>query len=321
MAKGNPPHKRITKQILIISGFAFLITAAAFGLNVLTQDKNELEIDGKPNVIATFFPLYDFTREIAGDRINLDIIFTQTPEVSSFSPNDIEKINKAHLVIKNGIGLEPILDELILASDNKDVTVADTSEGVIFAKNPGDIETHEDEDRHQDHGLADPHIWLNPQNAIIQVKNIRDALIQLDPENAQFYRENSETYISKLIELDQRLYIEISALSEKDFIAFHSAFGYFAQRYGLNQVAVIEEFPGKEPSPKYISDVIRTIKETGAKVIFSEPQFSPRIADALAKDLNLTVYPLNPVETGDISRDSYVKIMEDNLLTLKNALR
>ena len=172
-----------------------------------------------------------------------------------------------------------------------------------------------------EHGDINPHIWLDPNNAIIQVGNIRDAFITRDPQNADVYRINADRYIDELRVLDQEIRETTNSFSAKDFIAFHSAFKYFAERYGIRQVAAIEEFPGKEPSPKYLSEMIKLIRKLGITAIFSEPQFSPKIVEVIARDLHLTVYELNPVETGDRVKDSYISIMRKNLEILKDALQ
>lgn len=257
---------------------------------------------GRLIVVATFFPLYDFARAVGKDKIELSLLFTQTPEVASFAPGDVRKINDADIVIKNGLGFEPILDDLLVASDNRNVAVVDTSRSIKPLE-------------------SDPHIWLNPKNAAIQVGNIRDALIAADSAHAEFYRVNAAAYISELQLLDREIADAASRFARHDFVAFHSAFRYFAERYGLRQVAVIEEFPGKEPSPRYIADVIKTIRGAGIKAIFSEPQFSPRVLEAIARDTGFTVHALDPIETGDETRDSYVSLMRRNLEVLKTAMR
>ena len=313
------PRKK-TYWLLIMAGFI-----AAGALGVLLKERLLKAPDILPNpeklsVVTTFFPLYDFTKKIAEDKINLDILFSQTPEVVSFSPQDLKKINTAEMVIKNGIGLEPVLDELIASSDNTDITVIDTSVGAATLSPDHGIKFEEGVEE-EGRGNIDPHIWLDPNNAIIQVKNIRDALMSRDPTNADFYRENAENYTQELRALDQEINETIGKLSKKYSIAFHSAFQYFAKRYGLNQTAVIEEFPGKEPSLRYLFEVIKLIRKLGITVIFSEPQFSPKIIDVIARDLNLKVYQLNPIETGDPAKDSYISIMRKNLETLREALR
>lgn len=285
----------IAAAILIIIGSLFVIRRSS-------TPQSSPSGEGRLRVVATFFPLYDFTKAVGKDTIELTLLFTQTPEVASFAPADVQKINNADLVIKNGLGFEPILDEIIAASDNKAVAVVDTSAFIALLG-------------------SDPHIWLNPRNAVIQVEHIRDALVSHDPANAAFYRANAAAYITELERLDREIESQVARFRRNDFIAFHSAFRYFADRYGLRQVAVIEESPGKEPSPRYVAEVIKIIRDTGVKAIFSEPQFSPRVLEAIAHDTGLTVYALDPIETGDPEHDSYVSVMRRNREILKRAMQ
>ncbi|MCI0565913.1 zinc ABC transporter substrate-binding protein [bacterium] len=320
-------NQSFSKKAALMGG-AIIILAVLFYFGGLFGGQKKSSDDGRLTVITTFFPLYDFTRNIAGDRANIDILFFQTPEVSSFTPTDVEKINNADMLIKNGAGFEPVLDDLLAASDNKDIVVVDTSVGVALLKSEEEEEEGEHEKTSEEseegghaHGSFDPHIWLDPQNAIVQVENIRDALALHDPENREFYETNAEAYIRSLRELDNEIRKETTSFRTKDFIAFHPAFIYFSEQYGLHQVAAIEEFPGKEPSPRYLAEVMDTIHSTGVTVIFSEPQFSPKIVDQIAADLEIAVRILDPVETGDPNRDSYVSIMKTNLETLKEAMK
>ncbi len=298
------------KMIGGVLGCIVAIVALAVLLKEKTQNITSDVPATKLQVVATFFPLYDFTRNIAKDKINLSLLFTQTPEVAAFTPADIRKINNADLVIKNGLGFEVVLDDLLKASDNKNVAVVDVSEHA-------ELLTAADE--HE--GPNDPHIWLDPQNVMKEVETIVNALIIHDPENAEFYRRNADAYILQLRTLDTKIQSDVAGYRSKDFVSFHSAFQYFAHRYGLNQVAVIEEFPGKEPSPAYIAGVIDLIRRKRISAIFSEPQFSPKVVEVIAHDLGLTVRALDPIETGDIERDSYISRMRINMATLKEALQ
>lgn len=315
------------KRILwpaVIAGIIFIGLLSFFlGSGVFTSKETSPTQSGSQlQVLTTFFPIYDFAKQVGGDRVNLDILFSQTPEVSSFSSADIQKINNADFVIKNGAGFEPVLDELIVASDNTDIVVVDTSKGIAtLSPDEGiELEEHEGEEE-RGHGSIEPHIWLDPNNAIIQVGNIRDAFIVHDPQNADFYRKNAEQYIAELRALDQEIREITDMLPKKDFVSFHSAFKYFAKRYNLKQAAVIEEFPGKEPSPRYLSELIKLIRELNITAIFSEPQFSPKVVEVIAQDLNLKVYALDPVEAGDLEKDSYISIMRKNLEILREALQ
>jgi ABC-type Zn uptake system ZnuABC Zn-binding protein ZnuA len=184
------------------------------------------------------------------------------------------------------------------------------------------LDVHDGEDGGEDgHGGVDPHIWLDPRFAVIQVRNIAEGLAAHDPENAEFYRRNAEAYVRSLEALDAEIARDTAAFTKKDFVAFHPAFSYFARRYGLNQAAVIEEFPGQEPSPRYVAGVMRTIRDLGVTAIFAEPQFSPRIVEVIARDLDIDVRVLDPIETGDPDKDSYLRLMRANLEALRSVLQ
>ena len=332
--------------LVFIGGIVVLVAAGLWSARQV-EPVTFSNDDGKLRVVTTFFAMHDFTRQVAGDQVEIVNLFTQTPEVSSFTPGDIQTINQADVVIKNGANLEPVLDDLLAGSDNPNIVVVDTSQGVSlmdFAEAEESHDEHIEEAAHDDHDNdhaehdddadehaeavadhhhegVDPHIWLNPQNAIIQVQNIATALAELDPENAATYEANVAAYIKELQQLDAVITERVATLSRRDFVAFHPAFSYFAEHYGLNQAAVIEEFPGQEPGPQYLAEVIDTIEELGITALFAEPQFSPRVLQSIASDTGLTVRVLNPIESGNIADDSYVSLMEQNLTELTEALQ
>lgn len=321
------------KKIIISLAVVVIVAGAAwFALRPSSENSTDRFSDANEEqikVLTTFFPLYDFTQEIGGEEVAADVLFLQTPEVSSFKPGDVQKINEADVLVMNGAGLEPILDELLAASDNQDIVIINTSEGVElmeFAEHEEDEHDEHDEDEHEeeehahDHSGEDPHIWLDPTKAIVQVKNIAEGLAEFDPANAELYQTRAEAYVKELEKLDQEFATQLANVSSRNFIAFHPAFNYLAVRYNLNQVAVIEESPGQEPSPKYLAEVIETIEDSNVKALFSEPQFSPRVLEAIANDTGLTVSELSPLETGDIETESYLSVMRQNLATLVASL-
>jgi zinc transport system substrate-binding protein len=166
-----------------------------------------------------------------------------------------------------------------------------------------------------------PHIWLSPKRAIIQASNILDSLVKSDPEGSKIYRENAEKYIENLEVLDRGMREEIKTWKRKEFVVFNSAFLYFTMDYGLKQAAVIQESHEKEPTPKYIAYVIDTIQRKGIREIFSEPQFSHKLVRTIAKDLNLSVYSLDTLETGDFNSGWYEERIKANFEVLKKALK
>ena len=170
-----------------------------------------------------------------------------------------------------------------------------------------------------DAGGTNPHIWLSPINAIKQVENIRDALVSRDPANAETYRANAVTYIRKLQSLDNEIRAATHSFPNRNLITFHDTFPYFARDYGFNVVATFEEFPGKEPSPKAIEQLRKTIADGNVSALFSEPQYSPKAMQIIGKEFKVPVVQLDPMETGDGSKDFYERVTRKNMDALVEA--
>lgn len=271
------------------------------------------EEKAKINVLTTFFPLYSFTKNVVGDLADVESLLPSGvgPHEYAFTPGDVKKMAEANILIKNGLGLEDWLDKLITTA-GRDLFVIDTSKGV----EPLRTETHRDK-----HSSFDPHIWLSPKNAIQQVKNIRDGLIKIDPKNKEGYEGNAEGYIRRLEALDSEIRQETATWKRKEFVSSYPTFIYFARDYGLKNVAVVQEFHGKGPTPKGLTDIIKVIKDTDVKAIFTEPQSSQKIVEAIARDLKLEIYVLDPAETGEFHPEGYEKTMRENLKIMAKAMK
>ncbi|EKD46334.1 MAG: hypothetical protein ACD_68C00032G0004, partial [uncultured bacterium] len=283
------------KTVIFVSLLVIILLIAFFLISQKDVRHNSDSSSEKPRVLASFLPMAIFTQNVAGNYADVDILIPPGASAHdySFSPSDLQKINSADALIINGAGFEDWLTETLASSDRQDLEIIDTSSSIELI-NEGRDET-----------AADPHLWISPKNAIKQVNNIAEGLAKIDSVNAENYRLNAAEYIARLKTLDEEITTHLQKIKSKQFVAFHSAFTYFTRDYGLEQVAAIEEFPGKEPSAAYIAEVENKIKDLGIKAIFSEPQFSPRIVDALASDLNLTVLTLDPLETGFLENDYY----------------
>jgi len=190
-------------------------------------------------VLASFYPLYEFTKIIGGERIDVSVIVPSGIEPHDWEPTiqDLQKMQNADIIVINGINLEPWITKLV--SVNPDILIVDTSNGISLLE----------KDKHMFNNKIqnDPHIWLDPVLAKKQIQNIVDGLIRIDPQNTDYYQENANAYNSKLILLDNKIRNELSICVKKDFLAFHDAFSYFANEYGLNQNTVI----GVNPNEKY----------------------------------------------------------------------
>jgi zinc/manganese transport system substrate-binding protein len=263
----------------------------------------------KLKVVTTFAPLYSLALNVAGDAAEVENLVPIGASIHTFQarPSDIRKISQADVLIKNGVGLETFLNGITDAAANPHLMVVDTSRSIKILDGDAD-----------EKASGDPHIWLSPKNAVKQVVTIRDALAKADPDNAGTYQRNTAFYIKKLERLDADITRSLAATKKKKYIVFHNAYRYFEREYDLRSAAAIEEFPGREPGPRYLKGVMDMIKNQGVGIVFIEPQFSPKIVDTLKQDFTIYVGVLDP--TGNkLSKDGYEENLRRNLKSLEEA--
>jgi len=262
-------------------------------------------------VLASFYPLYEFTKIIAGERIDVSIIVPSGIEPHDWEPTiqDLQKIKNADMIVINGAGLEQWITKLV--SVNPDILIVDTSAGISLLEKNNHVFNNKIQN--------DPHIWLDPVLAKKQIQNIVDDLIRIDPQNADYYQENANAYNSKLILLDNKIRNELSICVKKDFLAFHDAFSYFANEYDLNQNTIIGVNPSEEPTAVTLQQIIQKAQDLDLHVIFTEEAVNPRVSEVIADEIGAKVLTLSPIEIYEKNSD-YIKRMEQNLSNLKEEL-
>lgn len=271
-------------------------------------------------IVTTFVPYYVFAQNLVGENATVINIInnTQEPHDYQLKPSDIVTLQKADLIIRNGLGLDDWVKEaaeksgttatILTASDY--ITPLAPQSTLALDPNtngPTDPDTN-----------FDPHIWVSPKNVLQIIPHITSELSHIDPDHTEKYQDRLQQYTDRITNLDQTITEQLKPFAHKEFISFHEAFQYFARDYGLVSALAIEAYPGKEPTPRYLQALIEKIKTSNIKTIFSEPQFSPRIIDVLAQDLHLQVFSLDPLETGIYSADLYEK---NTLLNVKNIVQ
>jgi ABC-type Zn uptake system ZnuABC Zn-binding protein ZnuA len=271
-------------------------------------------------IVVSIYPLKDMVGQIGGDRVQ--VVFMVPPGASPHTfepkPQDMVKVHKARLFVIIGAGLEFWADKAIRSAGGRDLKVLTLSDGLPLLSGT---------DGHDDHlpshsRSADPHIWLDPQIAKEMVNSIARALIELDPSRGGYFRENAERFKKEIDNLDAFIAGKVKTFRIKEYVTFHSAWNYFSRRYGLRVAGVIEESPGKEPSPKHIARLAEEVKRTGAHVVFAEPQFSPKIAEVIASEAGAKVLFLDPNGgPGLPGRDTYIGLMRYNLSVLESAMK
>lgn len=300
---------------LAIIAISIVIPLTAFVIWPSDQSRSSQIEMHQIKILASFYSLYEFTKQVGGDRVSVSTIIPAGIEPHDWEPTiqDLQKMQEANMIVINGAGFEAWLDDFI--ANNPDVLIVDTSNGIELIESSGD----EHEDDHKDEFKKDPHIWLNPVLAKKQVENIADNIIKLDPENAPYYQENADAYNSKLDLLDQKIRNELSTCNKNDFIAFHDAFSYFAIEYGLNQHTLVGVDPHTEPTAITLQQIIENAQSLNLHIIFTEEAVNPRISEVIADEIGGKILVLSPIEIADKNSD-YIQKMEQNLLNLKEEL-
>lgn len=284
--------------------------------------ESNIEESAQLNVVATLFPQYDFTKKMGGDAVNVTLIIPPGIEPHAFepTPQDVLKMLDADVLIYTSADMEPWITSVLETLDPSKTLVVDVSAGVeMIASN------HEEETQDDQEGI-DPHYWLDPNNAIIMVSNIEAALSEKLPENRTIISENASNLKFDLEALDQTIIEAVGRFESKTILSGgHFAFGYFAHRYGLENVSPYEGFsPDAEPTPQKIAQLIDTISSTKAKAIYYEELIDPRVAKVISDETGvemLLLHAAHNISKEELSNGTtYLDIMYGNLERLKEGL-
>lgn len=295
---------------MAIVAIAVVIPLAIFAIYGTDSSRNLQTVDNsKLKILSSFYPLLEFSQNIGQDKIDTTLLTPVGVEPHDWEPTikDVQRMESSDLIIINGIGFETWVENL--EENNFSGTIVDTSNGILVKA----IEESE-----EDYILGDPHIWLNPVLAKIQVQNIANALSNSDPENRDFYQTNAAAYIKQLDSLDSKIRTELSSCST-NFISFHDAFSYFADEYGLTQHTILSSIdPHGDVSARTLEKVISEARDLNIKVIFSEEAVNPKTSEIIADEIGGKVLILSPLEV--VEDGTYISKMSDNLENLKEAL-
>ncbi|MGB3532523.1 MAG: zinc ABC transporter substrate-binding protein [Microcoleaceae cyanobacterium] len=263
-------------------------------------------------IVTTIFPMYLFTKGVTGAEAEVELLVSPNTNIHNYqaSPGNIRSVAEAEILIKNGLGIEEFLEKLITNAGNAQLQQINASQGIEV------LEEEHDEDHSHAHSHAheegNPHVWLDPILAQQQVENIRDGLIAINPDNAQTYENNAAAYLQKMQQLHQQFETQLSAVEGCRFISFHNAYPYLAERYNLQQIAVIE-LPEDSLSPQDIQQVINTADQYNVKALLSESGISDSRLQQISNDTGLPIKTLDPIENGDLNPQYYFTAMEKNL--------
>lgn len=304
-----------------------------------SKDSGSEDRSGRLTVVATLFPLYDFAKNIAGDRADVKLLLPPGAEPHIFEPKpaDIVMLNRADIFIYTNRIMEPWAEKLLKGTGGRELSVVDASSGVRFIEGSidgsegGKHEHHSksgqkaEHDEHAVQGI-DPHIWLDFSNAQQMIDNIAKAFIAKDPSNRDLYTKNAVAYKARLESLDNAYQKRLSNCRKKVFVSGgHYTFGYLANRYGLRYRAAYGFSPDAEPTARNLADISKTLRKEGLNHLFYEELLSPRIADTLAKETGATLLKLHG--SHNISKEefnanrTFIELMEKNLDNLMTGLQ
>ncbi|MEU6988145.1 metal ABC transporter substrate-binding protein [Streptomyces sp. NPDC046324] len=310
--------------------------AVALGLVTLsacsgTSDAAD-KANGKLSVVASFYPMQYLAEQIGGAHVSVETLTAPgvEPHDLELKPRQIGSLGDADYILYLK-GVQPAVDEAIKQAGVQHTVDAATltkleAHGTEGGHDHG-AEEHGHEEEGHDHGHeseagADPHIWLDPVKYAEVAKGVGASLEKADPDHAADYKKNTDALVKKLGDLDTAFETGLKNTTTKTFITTHSAFGYLAERYGLDQEGITGLDPESDPSPARVQELQSIAKQEKVSTVFFETLASDRTAKTLAKDTGLKTDVLDPLEgiTDRSKGDDYIEVMQSNLTALKKAL-
>lgn len=314
-------QKRPYLLLLVATAFFILSGCRAVGSSDASDGSG-----GQLKVVATTTILGDVVRQIGGEAIELTVLLPAGIDPHTFqpSPQDLTALSQADLIFINGAGLETFLNDL-LENAQEQTQIASASQGIDLRQVENALAEDSDHDEHENEGV-DPHVWFDPNNVIVWTENIEVALSELDSANAEIYRNNAEVYRSELQELHGWINGQVEQIpaDNRALVTDHQVFGYFADRYGFEQVgAVIPSFnAGAEPSAQQIAALEDNIRKFNISAIFVGKTVNPELAEQIANDTGVQLIPLY---TGSLTEpggeaDSYLSLMQYDVAAIVKGL-
>ena len=283
------------------------IAAVALTLSLMVCSRANATV----SVVATVFPIAAVVSEIGGESVTARTLLPAGANPHTFepTPEQLRAITTAALIVRVGAGLDDWLDRLLQTGESAPAVLAIT-DGVELL-GPAD----------SSHG--DPHVWLDPilvRDRI--VPRLARALATADSTRQADFDRGAARFAAQLTDLDHEIASGLQPLSQRGFVAVHPAWRYFARRYGLEEVAVIEPSPGKEPSAQSIAAIVDRARARHVRAVLTEPQMNDRAAVAIAREIGARVAIVDPLGGPQVpQRDSYPALMRYNLRVFEEALR
>lgn len=309
--------------------------------NSASQSEGEESI----SIMTSLYPLQYFAERIGGDLVKVESLLPPGSDAHTFEPTskDMISIAESDLFIYNGLGMESYAEKITKSLENEDTIMVEATKGVdvIASSHDHSEEGHHEggEDAHEEehheesdagheeehhHGDYDPHVWLDPNRAIGLAENIRDALIDLQPQHKDAFNQNFDELIKDLESIDNAFTSLAQESDHPEILVSHAAYGYWEDAYGIEQLAVAGLSPTDEPSQKELKEIIETAKEHSIHYVIFEQNVTTRVAEIIQKEINakpLKVHNLSVLTESDIeNNENYLTLMKKNIKTLEQAM-
>lgn len=299
------------KQIIGLVGLTFI-----FILTIVFKNNGPVTSTKKLQITASFYPLYFFSEQIGGEKVDVKNIIPAGAEPHDYEPTaeDIVNIENSELLILNGNGLEGWSENIKQNIDPGHTALVLAGEGLATQQ------VMEGGKK-----IIDPHVWLSPGLAKQMVDKIVNGLALADPANVSYYESNAKNLNILLDKLDNEYTLGLSECAQKNIITSHAAFGYLASAYKFNQIPITGLSPDAEPSPRELGEIADFAKKNGIKYIFLESLVSPKLSETIANEIGVGTLVLNPLE-GLSNKEiregkTYFTEMRANLSNLQIALQ
>ncbi len=287
--------------------FLFLIAVVMMIITGCSKTENTAN-SGKPQIYTSFYAIYDFVSAIGGDKIEVHNMVPSGTEPHDWEPStkDMADLYDADILFYNGMGMESWIDKVTAA-------VGDNVEYVMLS------------DVIADKSSSDPHIWLDPENALKMAEKIKNTLCEKDAVYKDYYEKNYYNLADEIKAVDSEYKEALTGIKNNKIVVAHEAYGWLCKAYGLEQIAIEGISAESEPSPSKMKELVNILLENNIKYVFYEELVSPKVAKSLADEAGAELLELNPFEglsDEEIKEGkTYTVVMRDNLKNLKTALQ
>lgn len=287
-----------------------------------TETKEE-----KIKVIATFYPMYEFSKAVIGDEGEVELLIPAGTEAHDYEPSakSVAKMSDADAIIYNSHAFETWMEGILSNLDSRQTAIIEASRNIPLLSLEEEEDAEHEEVGHSHEHSEDPHVWLNPVMAMKQVEQIRDDLSLKYPEKEAIFTENAQKYLTELSRLDQEYQEAFKNATQRTFVTQHLAFSYLAKQYHLTQDSMAGLSAEEEPSPKRLAELKKFILENQIEYIYFEDNTAAKTARTLAEETGVELAALSTIESitneQQAAGETYLSLMEKNLNSLQLSVR